>query len=152
MTSPLHIPVQHNTNSFLHKVDFANLEFGKYMADHMMVSKYADQTWHPAAIVPYGPITMMPTALALHYGQSVFEGMKAFRMSDGNISIFRIQKHYDRLARTLTRMCMPVMPYELFEEGLKQLVTVDQAWVPSTEGSSLYIRSAVLSETSACKN
>ncbi len=143
MTPPLHIPVQHNTNSFLPKVDFANLEFGKYMADHMMVSKYADQTWHSAEIVPYGPITMMPTALALHYGQSVFEGMKAFRMSDGNISIFRIKKHYDRLARTLTRMCMPVMPYELFEEGLKQLVAVDQAWVPSTEGSSLYIRPLV---------
>ena len=128
------------TASRLNEVDFTHLDFGKYMSDHMLVVNYENGTWQAPEILPYGPISMMPTALALHYGQSVFEGMKAFRMEDGNVSIFRIRKHYERLERTLNRMCMPSIPYSLFEEGLIQLVKLDQAWVPSTEGSSLYIR------------
>ena len=143
MTLTTSIGVTPVVNSRIHEVDFAHLEFGKYMSDHMLVANYSDHKWHPAEIVPYAPITLMPTALALHYGQSVFEGMKAFRMSDGNISIFRIRKHYERLERTLNRMCMPSVPYELFEEGLKQLVKLDQAWVPDAPGSSLYIRPLV---------
>lgn len=126
--------------SRIHEVDFAHLEFGKYMSDHMLVATWTDQHWGPARLIPYGPISLMPTALALHYGQSVFEGMKAFRMHDGNVSIFRIRKHHERLERTLHRMCMPSVPYDLFEEGLVQLVKLDQAWVPDSPGSSLYIR------------
>jgi len=137
------LPVQLNTASTLQQVDFTHLEFGKHMADHMMVARYAGNEWSNAGIVPYGPITLQPTALALHYGQSVFEGMKAHRMADGNISIFRIAKHYERLVRTLDRMCMPVLPYELFEEGLKQLIATDHRWVPGADGSSLYIRPLV---------
>lgn len=143
MTLTSSIGVKPVVNSRIHEVDFAHLEFGKYMSDHMLVANYADHHWHRAEIVPYAPITLMPTALALHYGQSVFEGMKAFRMADGNISIFRIRKHYERLERTLNRMCMPSVPYDLFEEGLKQLVKADQAWVPDSPGSSLYIRPLV---------
>lgn len=137
------LPVRLNPASTLHQVDFAHLEFGKYMSDHMVVAHYADKAWFDAGIVPFGPISLQPTALALHYGQSVFEGMKAYRMQDGNISIFRIAKHYERLSRTLDRMCMPQLPYELFEEGLKQLVAIDNKWVPEAEGSSLYIRPLV---------
>lgn len=136
--SPL--PVRLNTDSTFKQVDFAHLEFGKFMSDHMMVAHYLANEWCNAGIVPYGPITLQPTALALHYGQSVFEGMKAHRMADGNISIFRIAKHYERLVRTLDRMCMPVLPFELFEEGLKQLIATDHRWVPDPDGSSLYIR------------
>ncbi|MFN7120056.1 MAG: branched-chain amino acid aminotransferase, partial [Saprospiraceae bacterium] len=77
---------------------------------------------------------------ALHYGQSVFEGMKAFRMVDGNVSIFRMDKHYDRFQKSLERMAMADVPYELFTEGIKTLIQLDAAWVPNTEGSSLYIR------------
>ena len=140
MTSAPAIKVNKVNTSRISEVDFDHLDFGKYMSDHMLVVNYENGTWQAPEILPYGPITMMPTALALHYGQSVFEGMKAFRMEDGNVSIFRIRKHYERLIRTLDRMCMPAVPYDVFEEGLKQLVQLDQVWVPSTKGSSLYIR------------
>ncbi len=143
MTSSPSIKVNKVSNSRISEVDFDHLDFGKYMSDHMLVVRFEDGHWLTPEIVPYGPITLMPTALALHYGQSVFEGMKAFRMNDGNVSIFRIRKHHERLQRTLDRMCMPSVPFELYEEGLKQLVQLDQAWVPSSEGSSLYIRPLV---------
>jgi branched-chain amino acid aminotransferase len=132
-----------NTNSKLSEVNFNELDFGKYMSDHMLISTYKNGAWEEAGIVPFGPIPMMPTILALHYGQSVFEGMKAFKMKDGKVSIFRIKKHYERLQRTLERMCMPPLPYELFEEGLKALVEADKGWVPDGDGSSLYIRPLV---------
>jgi branched-chain amino acid aminotransferase len=83
---------------------------------------------------------LSPVTLALHYGQSIFEGMKAFRMQDGSINIFRIDRHYERLNRSLHRMCMPVIPYELFSSALQQLVGIDKNWVPAEEGSALYLR------------
>ncbi len=134
------IPVQKIKESKIAAIDFGKLEFGKYMSDHMLVAKYSNGQWSQGEIVPYGPLQLSPNMLALHYGQSVFEGMKAFRMKDGKISIFRIQKHFERLQRTLNRMCMPELPYSLFEEGLKQLIQLDQQFVPDSEGSSLYIR------------
>ena len=137
------IPVHRVATSRLNEVDFEQLEFGSHMSDHMLVARYKDNSWHEPEIIPYGQISIMPTALALHYGQSVFEGMKAFRMADGKASIFRVRKHYDRLQRTLDRMCMPSLPYELFEEGLKQLVALDRNWIPAKQGSSLYIRPLV---------
>lgn len=129
-----------NTNSTLSEVNFNELDFGKHMSDHMLLARYKNGAWQEPSIVPFGPIPMMPTILALHYGQSVFEGMKAFKMADGNISIFRIKKHFDRLQRTLARMCMPPLSFELFEESIKALVEVDKGWVPEKDGSSLYIR------------
>jgi branched-chain amino acid aminotransferase len=140
MNTNTKISFTQNTKSTLSQVNFNELDFGKYMSDHMVVSAYKNGTWEDANIVPFGPIPMMPTILALHYGQSIFEGMKAFKMKDGKVSIFRIKKHYERLQRTLDRMCMPPLPYELFEESLKALVEVDKGWVPENEGSSLYIR------------
>jgi branched-chain amino acid aminotransferase len=135
MNTNTKISFTQNTKSTLSQVNFNELDFGKYMSDHMVVSAYKNGTWEDANIVPFGPIPMMPTILALHYGQSIFEGMKAFKMKDGKVSIFRIKKHYERLQRTLDRMCMPPLPYELFA-----LVEVDKGWVPENEGSSLYIR------------
>lgn len=136
----MQISVTPNPHSKLSEVDFAQLEFGKYMSDHMMTAHYIGGAWKEEAIVPFGPLTLMPTILALHYGQSVFEGLKAFRMHDGRISIFRIARHHERLQRTLKRMCMPEVPFELFEQGLVQLVRKDAAWVPNDKGCSLYIR------------
>jgi branched-chain amino acid aminotransferase len=83
---------------------------------------------------------MSPSTLALHYGQTVFEGMKAFRMDDGRVNIFRMDKHYERLVRSLNRMCMAVVPESVFMDGLRQLVELDEAWVPREPGSSLYLR------------
>jgi len=134
------IQVHKNPKSSLAEVDFEQLDFGKHMSDHMLVAKYKNGAWQDAEIIPFGPIPMMPTILALHYGQSVFEGMKAFKMNDGKASIFRIQKHFDRFQRTLRRMCMPELPFEMFEEGLKELINIDREWIPTSAGSSLYIR------------
>ncbi|MDZ4796407.1 MAG: branched-chain amino acid aminotransferase [Bacteroidota bacterium] len=139
------IDVRKTTNSKLKEVDFTTLEFGKYVADHMLICDYAagDQMaigWQQPLIVPFANLSMNPATLALHYGQTVFEGMKAFRMQDGAINIFRIEKHYDRFVRSLDRMCMAAPPRELFIEGLKQLVTLDRDWVPGQPGAALYLR------------
>ncbi len=134
------IPVRKTLHSKLNEVDFKNLEFGKYVADHMLICDFANTDWKAAQIVPYSNLSMNPTTLALHYGQTVFEGMKAFVMQDGRINIFRMDKHYDRFIKSLDRMCMPPIPKEIFVEGLKQLITVDAGWVPTEEGSALYIR------------
>lgn len=128
------------SKSRIHQVDFGNLEFGKYVTDHMFVAEYNNGSWQTSGIGPFQKLELAPTALALHYGQTVFEGLKAFRMIDGNISIFRIDKHFQRFNRSLQRMCMPQVSFELFSEGIKQLVSIDSAWVPDSEGSSLYIR------------
>ncbi len=134
------IPILHTNKSTISEVDFNNLEFGKHMSDHMFVARYANGEWCDPKIVPFADISIAPTALALHYGQSVFEGMKAFKMDDGNISIFRLTKHHERLQQSLNRMSMPTLPFSLFEDGIKALVNLDHAWVPEGEGKSLYIR------------
>ena len=116
------------------EVDFNNLEFGKYVADHMLVCDYINGEWQTPQIVPFSNLSMSPTTLALHYGQTVFEGMKAFKMDDGRVNIFRMDRHYERLVRSLDRMCMAVVPEQVFMDGLRQLVEVDSAWVPSQPG------------------
>ena len=127
-------------HSGIDSVDFNDLGFGKYVTDHMFSAEYKFGTWQQPEIIPFQNLIMAPTALALHYGQTVFEGMKAFRMDDGNISIFRIDKHHQRFNRSLERLCMPQLSFELFSEGIKQLVMLDSAWVPKAPGTSLYIR------------
>ena len=134
------IPVRKTTHSRIHEVDFDNLEFGKYVSDHMLVCDYTNGEWQTPQILPYSNLSLAPSALALHYGQTVFEGMKAFRMSDGRINIFRMERHYERFVRSLERMCMQVLPKEIFVEGLLQLIALDKAWVPSEPGSALYLR------------
>ncbi len=134
------IKVTKTKNSKLKDVDFNHLDFGKYTADHMLIADYAQGQWSEAQVVPFANLSMSPTALCLHYGQTVFEGMKAFRMKDGRVNIFRIDTHFDRFNRSLRRMCMAEIPYEIFEDGMKELVSIDSNWVPDQEGSSLYIR------------
>ena len=134
------IPVRKINHSRINEVDFNQLEFGKYIADHMLVCDYADGEWKQPHIVPYANISLSPSALALHYGQTVFEGMKAFRMSDDRINIFRMEKHYDRFVKSLERMCMAVVPKEIFMDGLMQLIELDKAWVPAKAGNALYLR------------
>lgn len=134
------IPVKRAYRSRIMEVDFQHLEFGKYVSDHMLVCDYKDGEWQSPMIVPYANLSLSPAALGLHYGQTVFEGMKAFRMSDGRVNIFRINKHYDRFVRSLDRMCMAAPPRELFTEGLMQLISLDKGWVPKQGNNSLYIR------------
>ncbi len=132
--------VRKTRHSRLSHVDFNQLEFGKYVSDHMLISDYTNGEWDVPQLVPFANLSLSPASLALHYGQTVFEGMKAFRMQDGRINIFRIDKHYDRLVKSLERMCMAVVPREIFFEGLQQLVELDREWIPKKEGSALYLR------------
>lgn len=140
MEQTANYPIRTITHSRISEVDFNRLEFGKYISDHMLVADYADGEWATPHILPYANLSLSPTALALHYGQTVFEGMKAFRMEDGRVNIFRLDKHYDRFVRSLERMCMAVLPKEIFMEGMLQLVDTDRAWVPEKPGDALYIR------------
>ncbi|OQP58468.1 branched-chain amino acid aminotransferase [Niastella populi] len=134
------ILVQRTTKSKLPEVDFNKLGFGTYVSDHMLICNYSNGQWEAPRIVPFGDITVSPTTLAFHYGQSVFEGLKAFRQEDGRINIFRVHKHYERMLRSLNRMCMPGIPEEIFVEGLRRLIEVDKDWLPAQPGVSLYIR------------
>ncbi len=139
----MHIKTTITTSSMLPVINFNQLEFGRYTADHMFVADYEEGEWQKAAIVPYAELSLNPATLALHYGQTIFEGMKAFRMDDGNISIFRIQKHHTRFQRSAERMSMQAPSFDLFNEALQQLIAVDQAWVPSNPGA-LYIRPFII--------
>lgn len=140
MTPPIEIPVSRVSQSRLAQTDFNNLDFGKYTADHMLVVEYDKGVWSKPKIVPFGDISLSPISLVLHYAQTVFEGMKAFKMEDGGVSIFRMDKHYRRFLKSLERMCMPAVPEDIFKEGLKQLVKTDAAWIPGSEGGALYLR------------
>jgi branched-chain amino acid aminotransferase len=141
-------PIERTKKSRIGEVDFKNIEFGKHVADHMVMVEYQDGQWGTPSIVPYGDLKMSPAMLALHYGQSIFEGMKAFRMKDGRINIFRPLRHHARLQKSLDRMCMPPIPEDMFMQTLTSLIEVDSQWVPSTEGASLYIRPLVFASES----
>lgn len=147
MSTTATIDIQRTTHSRLRETDFNNLEFGKYISDHMALADWKGQ-WSDLSIVPFGELRMTPAILSLHYGQAIFEGMKAFRMKDGNINIFRVQKHHDRMNKSLERMCMPAIPYEMFLQSLQALIEVDKDWVPSSDGASLYIRPLVFASES----
>jgi branched-chain amino acid aminotransferase len=133
-------PVERVKNSRISTVDFSNLGFGNYISDHMLVVDYKNGAWQEPKIMPYGDMMMSPAMLSIHYGQSVFEGMKAFKNSKGDVTIFRPQRHAQRLNKSLERMCMPAVPEELFLNTLAAIVEVDKNWIPTSEGSSLYLR------------
>jgi branched-chain amino acid aminotransferase len=137
------IIVRRTTHSRLQEVDFDKLGFGTYISDHMLITNFKNGHWETPQIIPFGNLSLSPTTLALHYGQAVFEGMKAFKLEGGRINLFRIHKHYERFTRSLHRMCMAVVPEEIFIEGLRKLVEVDSDWIPSATGSSLYLRPLV---------
>jgi branched-chain amino acid aminotransferase len=117
-----------------------SIPFGQQPTEHMFIAEYSNGEWQNSRIVPFANLSISPIALCLHYGQTVFEGMKAFLQDDGRISIFRPQKHYKRFTKSLQRMCMPQVPEGLFMEALHQLVQLDAAWVPEEADGSLYIR------------
>lgn len=140
MTKLEEISVLKSTSTRISKELVEQNEFGAVISDHMFIADFYDGYWHNAKVMPYSDLTLNPATLALHYGQSVFEGMKAFRMKDGKISIYRIDKHLSRFNKSLERMCMPTVPEFLFKEALKKLVDTDRNWVPEGDGHSLYIR------------
>ena len=114
--------------------------FGRYFTDHMVRIDYADGQWGDGQVVPYGPLTLDPATTVLHYGQEIFEGLKAYRQPDGSIASFRPSANAARFARSARRLGMAELPAELFVESLRALVEVDQAWVPADVDHSLYLR------------
>ena len=122
------------------QVDFESLGFGEIFSDHMLTMDYKDGRWDPPQIVPYGKIEIYPSICSLHYGQIVFEGLKAFYTQSGAINVFRPQKYHERMNQSCQRLCIPEIASDLFMEGLRELVTVDKEWVPRKKGYSLYIR------------
>ncbi|MBQ8612743.1 MAG: aminotransferase class IV, partial [Ruminiclostridium sp.] len=121
--------------------DESKLGFGKVFSDHMFVMEYdTGMGWHDARVVPFGNIELSPAAMVLHYGQEIFEGMKAYRTPDGEIQFFRPEENFKRLNTSAERLIIPQIPVEDALQALHTLVDVDKDWVPHTDGASLYIR------------
>jgi branched-chain amino acid aminotransferase len=134
------ITVNKVEQSKLHDFSFENLPFGKYFTDHMLEADYENGEWKNVEIKPYQPLLLSPSMAALHYGQAIFEGIKAYRDKEGNAYIFRPYDNFKRFNISAERMAMPQVPEEIFMEGMKQLLVLDKNWIPNKEDHSLYIR------------
>jgi branched-chain amino acid aminotransferase len=139
-------PVTKNANSRYDSIDWNNLRFGVYFSDHIFLSKYKDEKWDNGEIVPYGPLAFEPALCTLHYGQSCFEGLKAFPCLDSNgkptgyANIFRPEKNAERLNRSGERLCIPSIDVNFQIEAMKEIVKIDQKFIPLKKGQSLYLR------------
>ena len=127
-------------HSRISELDFDNLEFGRIFSDHMFEISYKNGSWEKAEVKPYGPITFEPSMMALHYGQAIFEGMKAYYKDDQTIHLFRPKDHHQRLNNSAARLCMPEIDQQVFIRGLEELLKLDYPWVPKKHGQALYIR------------
>lgn len=127
------------------KPDYNNLTFGDYFTDHMFIMDYTEgQGWHDARIVPYGPLELSPAAMCLHYSQEVFEGMKAYHAADGRTLLFRPRNNFERLNNSNDRLCIPKIDVDFAIEALKKLIKIDEDWIPTGDGMSLYIRPFII--------
>jgi branched-chain amino acid aminotransferase len=133
------IQVQRSPVSTLGNVDFNQIPFGKVISDHMFIADFDGEKWHDLRIVPYGDITMAPSNLALHYGQSIFEGMKA-TLCNGEPTLMRPKMHARRLNLSAERMCMPTVPEDLFVQAVSKLIQTDRDFIPEADNHALYIR------------
>lgn len=133
-------PISKVSKSKLSEVDFDNLPFGKTFSDHMFVADFKNGEWTNMGIVPVADLSIHPGNCTLHYGQSIFEGMKAFKNKDGEPVMFRPEMNARRMNASARRMCMAEIPEDIFLEALHQLVDLEKDWIPSTVGSSLYLR------------
>ncbi|SDM96736.1 branched-chain amino acid aminotransferase [Kriegella aquimaris] len=143
-TTTLKVLVERAEKSKIGQVDFNNLSFGNVFTDHMLVCDYRNGVWETPKVMPYQPISLEPSAKIFHYGQSIFEGMKAYKDADGATWLFRPLENQKRLNISAHRMAIPELPEEYFMEGLKALLRTDEQWIPTSEGSSLYIRPFML--------
>jgi len=139
-TNVTNIVVEKVKKSKIETVDFSNLPFGKVYTDHMLVCDYEDGAWQTPKIIPYQGITLDPASKIFHYGQSIFEGMKAYKDTDGHVWLFRPEENAKRFRISSKRIAIPEVPEEIFMEGLKTLLQIEKDWIPTTQGSSLYIR------------
>ena len=140
MIEAMDISINRTKRSKLADIKLENIPFGKYFTDHMLVADYRDGAWTNIEILPYQPLLFEPSLVALHYGQAIFEGMKAYKDQQGNAFIFRPYENFHRFNTSARRMNMPEIPEEIFMGGLRQLIELDKDWIPSKENHSLYIR------------
>lgn len=134
------IKIEPVTSSRIHEVDFDNLVFGRKFSDHMFEMEYYNGQWQQPVIKPYGTFEISPAMNALHYGQAIFEGMKAFYADENTINIFRPKDHHARFNTSCRRMCIPETSYDIFIEALETLIRLDAEWVPKKPGTALYLR------------
>ena len=134
------IAIEKTKSSKIHDVDFDNLSFGSVYSDHMLVCDYKNGEWSEPKVVPYQPITLDPSAKIFHYGQSIFEGMKAYKDENGKAWLFRPEENWKRLNKSAERLAIPQIPKAYFMEGINTLIQVENDWIPQNPGSSLYIR------------
>src|SRR6476659_3153842 len=133
------------TTNCKQKPDFEHLEFGKEFTDHMFVMDYSiNKGWHDARIIPYQPLSIDPSAMIFHYGQTVFEGLKAYYTEEGKVLLFRPDKNMQRLNQSNDRLCIPEIDENLALEALQELIKIDHEWVPKIKGTSLYIRPFII--------
>lgn len=140
MIATLDIQVTKTGKSKLPEIDFNNLPFGKYFTDHMLEVDYADGEWKQVTIKPFQNLSLSPALAAIHYGQSIFEGIKAYKDREGNPFIFRPFDNYKRFNVSAERMMMPAVPEDIFIEGMRRLIEIDKDWIPMKTDYSLYIR------------
>jgi len=132
------------TSSKINEVDFTNIDFGRIFTDHMFVCHYENGKWQQPEIKPYGPIELDPSARVFHYGQAVFEGMKAYKDNKGDTFLFRPDENFSRINKSSERLAMPTFPEEYFNTGLEELLKIDNDWIKPGMGNSLYIRPFVI--------
>ncbi|MEE1898470.1 branched-chain amino acid aminotransferase [Flavobacterium rakeshii] len=126
--------------SKIDSVDFENLTFGNVFTDHMLICDYKNGVWDKPVIKPYEPFLIDPSAKVFHYGQAIFEGMKAYKDDNDDVWLFRPDQNYERFNKSATRLAMPEVPENVFMDGLKKLIEIEKAWVKKGKGNSLYIR------------
>ena len=137
--------------SRLKLTDFSNLPFGTVFSDHMLICNFKHGKWGDPEVLPYGPISIAPGAKVLHYGQSVFEGMKAFKNSNNEVLLFRKEENYKRINRSAVRLSIPEIPEDVFMNGLNELLSLDHEWCKADEGYSLYIRPFIFASSEGVK-
>lgn len=140
ITTGQKIATQRTQRSRLAETDLDNVKFGRVFSDHMFVMDYQGGSWNAPNIVPFGDLEMSPATLVLHYSQTIFEGLKAYRTADGSVKLFRPQANIARMNRSAERMCMPTLNEGLFLDALIELVRLDKEWIPKGEDAALYIR------------
>ena len=141
----LNIRIERTTAPKAKPQDETKLGFGKIFTDHMFIMDYVEgRGWIDPRVVPYQPITLEPSAMVFHYGQEMFEGLKAYPTDDGKVLMFRPQKNIERANNTNRRICIPTIPEEDFLQALKTVVAVDKDWIPHSAGTSLYIRPFII--------
>lgn len=145
MTAALDISVTKAERSKLQDINLQNIPFGKYFTDHMLEADYENGSWKNVEIKPYQPLLLAPSLAALHYGQAIFEGIKAYKDDNGNAFIFRPSDNFRRFNKSAERMNMPVVPEEIFMEGMNKLIALDKDWIPAKKDHSLYVRPVMFS-------